>query len=210
MTGSQGNIWRAAFVNLELEKKIYQIRFKHSLPENSDCGFPPCPECNAMNKCPNANVAIAGIRLDCHKDAPKAPLETCRKREVPLAGCEILAVSPSSEGKSQITCMSLRTVYKTIGLSVILGSLSNDVFERRTSTGSCPFSFLGDGFAQIFSQIVSIRVKKLSNTNYIASRHTTREKSSLPVDVRCSKMSLLKLPNDVTVACDHALSLYLF
>ena len=76
----------------------------------------------------------------------------------------------------------------------LLGSLSNDVFERRTSTGSCPFSFLGDGFAQIFSQIVSIRVKKLSNTNYIASRHITREKSSLPVNVRCSKTSLLKLP----------------
>ena len=53
---------------------------------------------------------------------------------------------------------------------------------------------MGDGFAQIFSQIVSIRVKKLSNTNYIASRHITREKSSLPVDVRCSKTSLLKLP----------------
>ena len=78
---------------------------------------------------------------------------------------------------------------------LIIGSLSNDVFERRTSTGSCPFSFLGDGFAQIFSQIVSIRVKKLSNTNYIASRHITREKSSLPVNVRCSKTSLLKLPN---------------
>ena len=72
--------------------------------------------------------------------------------------------------------------------------LSNDVFERRTSTGSCPFSFLGDGFAQIFSQIVSIRVKKLSNTNYITSRHITREKFSLPVDVHCSKTSLLKLP----------------
>ena len=54
---------------------------------------------------------------------------------------------------------------------------------------------MDDGFAQIFSQIVSIRVKKLSNTNYIASRHITREKSSLPVDVRCSKTSLLKLPN---------------
>ena len=111
MTGSQGNIWRAAFVNLEVEKKMYQIRFKHSLPENSVCDFPPCP---------NANVAIAGIRLDCQKNAPKAPLETCRKREVPLAGCEILAVSPSSKGKSQITCMSLRTVYKTIRLSLIL------------------------------------------------------------------------------------------
>ena len=120
MAGSQGNIWRAAFVNLELEKKMYQIRFKHSLPENSGCSLPPCPECKPMNKCPNANVAIAGIRLDCQKDAPEVPLETCRMREVPLAGCEILAVSPSSKGKSQITCMSLRTVYKTIELSLIL------------------------------------------------------------------------------------------
>ena len=77
---------------------------------------------------------------------------------------------------------------------VSLGSLSTDVFERRTSTGSGPFSFLDDGFAQIFSQIVSIRVKKLSNANCIASRHITREKSSLPVEVRCSKTSLLKLP----------------
>ena len=90
------------------------------------------------------------------------------------------------EANDRCLCYSL--------LIFILGSLSNDVFERRTSTGSCPFSFLGDGFAQIFSQIVSIRVKKLSNTNYIASRHITREKSSLPVDVRCSKTSLLKLP----------------
>ena len=81
-----------------------------------------------------------------------------------------------------------------VAVVAVIGSLSNDVFERRTSTGSCPFSFLGDGFAQIFSQIVSIRVKKLSNTNYIASRHITREKSSLPVNVRCSKTSLLKLP----------------
>ena len=76
-----------------------------------------------------------------------------------------------------------------------IGSLSNDVYERRTSTGSGPFSSLDDGFAQIFNQIVSIRVKKLSNTNFISSRHIKREKSSLPVDVRRSKTSLLKLPN---------------
>ena len=106
MTGSQGNIWRAAFVNLETFSEMYQLQFKHSLPDGSDCDDRPCPECKPMNKCPNANVAIAGIRLDCQKDAPKAPLQTCRKREVPLTGCEILAVSPSSKGKSQITCMS--------------------------------------------------------------------------------------------------------
>ena len=35
------------------------------------------------------------------------------------------------------------------------------------------------------------------------SRHIKREKASLPVDVRCSKTSLLKLPNEL-------LSIYLF
>ena len=75
-----------------------------------------------------------------------------------------------------------------------LGSLSNDVFERRTSTGSGLFSFFDGGFAQIFSQIASITVKKLRNTNFISSRHVKRENTSLPVDVRRSKTSLLKLP----------------
>ena len=56
-----------------------------------------------------------------------------------------------------------------------------------------PFDF--DGFAKIVSQIVSIRVKKLSNTNFMASRLVKREKALLPVDVRRSKTSLLKLPN---------------
>ena len=81
-----------------------------------------------------------------------------------------------------------------------IGSLSNDVYERRTSIGSGPFSSLDDGFAQIFNQIVSIRVKKLSNTNFISSRHIKREKSSLPVDVRRSKTSFLKLPNSANVS----------
>ena len=35
---------------------------------------------------------------------------------------------------------------------------------------------------------------KLSNTNLVVSRHIKREKVSLPVDVRRSKTSLLKLP----------------
>ena len=76
----------------------------------------------------------------------------------------------------------------------LLGSLSNNVFERRTSTGSGPFSFFDGGFAQILSQIASITVKKLRNTNFISSRHVKRENTSLPVDVRRSKTSLLKLP----------------
>jgi len=49
------------------------------------------------------------------------------------------------------------------------------------------FSFLDDSFAQISSQIVSIIVKKLSNTYFLSSRHIEREKASLPVDVRRSK-----------------------
>ena len=79
-----------------------------------------------------------------------------------------------------------------------IGNLSNDVFERRTSTGSGPFLFLNDCFAQIFSQIVTIIVKKLSNTNFISSSHIKRERASLPVDVRGSKTPLLKLTN---IAC---------
>ena len=71
---------------------------------------------------------------------------------------------------------------------------SNDVLERRTSIGSGFFSFLNDGIVLIFSQILSIRVKKLCNTNFILSRHIKRENALLPVDVRRSKTPLLKLP----------------
>ena len=65
-----------------------------------------------------------------------------------------------------------------------IGSLSSDVFERRTSTGSGLFALLSRDFDQIFGQIVSIRIKTLSKTNTVASRLIKREKGSLPVDVR--------------------------
>ena len=48
-------------------------------------------------------------------------------------------------------------------------------------------------FKQFFAQIVSIRVKTLSNTNLVASRQFEMENGSLPVDVRGSKTALLKL-----------------
>ena len=83
---------------------------------------------------------------------------------------------------------------RSLACALLIGSLSNNVFERRTSTGSGLFSFFDGGFAQIFSQIASITVKKLRNTNFISSRHVKRENTSLPVDVRRSKTSLLKLP----------------
>ena len=75
-----------------------------------------------------------------------------------------------------------------------LGSLSRDVFERRTSTGSGVFALFGCDFEQILGQIVSIRVKTLGHTNSAASRHIKREEGSLLVDVRRWKTSLLKLP----------------
>ena len=76
-----------------------------------------------------------------------------------------------------------------------MGSLSSDVFERRASTESGPFPLIGSGLAWIFGQIVSIRIKTLSNTNLVASSHIIKEKASLSVDVRRSEKPLLNLPN---------------
>ena len=76
-----------------------------------------------------------------------------------------------------------------------LGSLSNNIFEQRMSTGNGLFTLFGSDFEQILGQIVSLRVKTLSNINLVASRHIKRDKSSPPVDVRCLKTLLLKLPN---------------
>ena len=49
---------------------------------------------------------------------------------------------------------------------------------------------LSRDFEQIFGQIVSIRVKTLSSTNLVTSRHIKREKRSLPVHMRRSKTSV--------------------
>ena len=46
------------------------------------------------------------------------------------------------------------------------------------------------------SPLVSIRVKTLSNTNLVTSRHIKRDEDLLLVDVCRSKTSLLKLPHD--------------
>ena len=63
--------------------------------------------------------------------------------------------------------------------------------QQRTVTGSGLFAFFSRGFKQTFGKIVSIRVKKLSNTNLVVSKHIKGEKGSLQVDVRHSKTSLL-------------------
>ena len=66
--------------------------------------------------------------------------------------------------------------------------LSNGVFERKWT-----LYIIGQWFT--LGLIVFIREKKLSNTNLLASRHIKREKALLPVGVRGSKTSLLKLSN---------------
>ena len=46
----------------------------------------------------------------------------------------------------------------------------------------------------MFCQIVSVKVKTLSNTYFVASSRIIKEKASLPVDLCRSKTPLLKLP----------------
>ena len=52
----------------------------------------------------------------------------------------------------------------------IIRSLSNNVFERGMSTGSGLFALFSRDFEQIRGQNVCLRVKKLSNINWVASR----------------------------------------
>ena len=62
------------------------------------------------------------------------------------------------------------------------------------STGSGPLTFLVSDFAQTFGQIVSTRIKRLTNKNLLASRHTQGEKVSLSVDVQRPKRLCLSPP----------------
>ena len=118
----------------------------------------------------------------------------------PSAWRACLSLSSPKEANSlmekktqQIVCRKARWSYSGMWV-YILGSLSSDVFERRTSTGNGLFALLSRDFEQIFGQIVSTRIKTLGNINTVASRLIKRGKGSLPVDVGRSKTSLLKLP----------------
>ena len=75
-----------------------------------------------------------------------------------------------------------------------LGSLSSDVFERRTSTGSEPFSLVISLYATVFV-LPSVLILKGTICPKICSKARLKcAKSLFPVDVRRSKTSLLKLP----------------
>ena len=78
---------------------------------------------------------------------------------------------------------------------IILGSVSNDVFERRTSTGSEAFSLF---ICLDANKFVLLSFFSLIKTIYqrVSTKPLPNDaKSPLPVDVRRSKTPLLKLPN---------------
>ena len=81
-------------------------------------------------------------------------------------------------------------------MNIIIGSLSSDVFERRTSTGSEPFSLLVSLYATVFVlPFVLILIETVCPK--VCSKSRLRcAKSQFPVDVRRLKTSLLKLPNN--------------
>jgi len=78
---------------------------------------------------------------------------------------------------------------------MIIGSLGSDVFERRTSTGSEPFSLLVSLDATVFVlPSVLILIETICPKICLKLRLKCA-KSPFPVDVRRSKTSLLKLPS---------------
>ena len=80
------------------------------------------------------------------------------------------------------------------GWHIFTGEVVSQRFWAMNVNRKCYFALLSRDFEQIFGQIVSIKVKTPSNINLVRSRHFKREKRSLPVDVRRSKTSLVKLP----------------
>ena len=102
--------------------------------------------------------------------------------------------SPRKWSQSLIRGNSLRGV-PTIGIWLgTLGTLSKDVFERRTSTGSEAFSL---SVCLDANKLVLLSFFSLLKTIYprVSTKPLPNDpKSPLPVDVRRSKTLLLKLP----------------
>jgi len=86
-----------------------------------------------------------------------------------------------------------------------IGTLSKDVFERRTSTGSEAFSLF---ICLDANKLVLLSLFSLLKTIYprVSTKPLPNDaKSPLPVDVRRSKTLLLKLPNAV-VSCTFVIA----
>ena len=78
---------------------------------------------------------------------------------------------------------------------MLIGSLSGDVFERRTSTGSEPLSLLMCLDATVFVLLSVVILIETICPKICSKTLLKSSKRPLPVDVRRSKTSLLKLPN---------------
>ena len=90
----------------------------------------------------------------------------------------------------------------------LLGSLSRDVYEQRTSTGSEPFSLLISLGATVFVLLsVLILIETICPKIWTKLRLKSA-KSPLPVDVRRSKASLLKLPNLLLEEIRYSLTVF--
>ena len=86
-----------------------------------------------------------------------------------------------------------RTIIRELKIET-LGSLSSDVFERRTSSGSEPFPLLISLDATVFI-LPSVLILRETICPKICSKSRLKSaKRPFPVDVRRSKTSLLKLP----------------
>ena len=80
-------------------------------------------------------------------------------------------------------------------VSEVIGNLSKDVFERRTSTGSEAFFLFICLDAIKFSLLTFFSLLKTIYPRVLTKPLPNDAKSPLPVDVRRSKTLLLKLPN---------------
>ena len=74
--------------------------------------------------------------------------------------------------------------------------MSKDVFKPHKSSGRRLFAFWGSGFAHIWGQNVSTRVKTLSNTNVVVLNHVLKGKNaSFLLKCVAQERLLLNLPN---------------
>ena len=86
-------------------------------------------------------------------------------------------------------------LHDSVACSKQLGSLSTDVFEPQTATGSRMFSFLAWFCSLPWTGKLLFLYLLLDVTNAMASKRSKKGKIQLPVDVRGSKTSVLKFPN---------------
>ena len=82
---------------------------------------------------------------------------------------------------------------------MLVGNLSKDVFERRTSTGSEAFFLFICLDAIKFSLLTFFSLLKTIYPRVLTKPLPNDAKSPLPVDVRRSKTLLRKVPNDIGV-----------